>query len=204
LVERARITVDDHDLKIGLTTDMRTFTSRANLLIDPSGRVRAQELASSSSGQSVSGQSVSGQSTPHLTSSPLSSLEDRRRFREHRQWAHAIVIGGETARVEPYGKSKKPVLIYSHKKQRIDDWESEFSSLASRYGAHILIEAGPNLLHQLLEAGVVDELYLTRTDIRSKDLSSPRFNLELLEKLELIASERIGSDTFERYSRSTH
>jgi riboflavin biosynthesis pyrimidine reductase len=173
---------------------MRTFTSRANLLIDPAGRVRAQDLGSASG--------PAGESAAKLTSSPLSSLEDRRRFREHRQWAHLIVIGGETGRVEPYGKSKKPVLIYSHRKRSVDDWESEFSALASRYGAHILIEAGPNLLHQLLEAGVVDELYLTRTDIRSKDLSSPRLNLDLLEKLKLVESERIGSDTFERYHRA--
>lgn len=173
---------------------MRTFTSRANLLIDPVGRVRAQDLGSASG--------PVGESAAKLTSSPLSSLEDRRRFREHRQWAHLIVIGGETGRVEPYGKSKKPVLIYSHRKRSVDDWESEFSALASRYGAHLLIEAGPNLLHQLLEACVVDELYLTRTDIRSKDLSSPRFNLDLLAKLELVESERIGSDTFERYHQA--
>lgn len=157
----------------------------ASLLIDPSGRVRRGK-----------------------SSTPLSSPEDRTRFRSLRRWADCIVIGGQTANAEPYSKiaaeSRIPLVIYSRSGREVVDWQSEFADLASIHGRHLLVEAGPGLLEQLIDSEVIDRLYLTRTTRRSDDEASPKFDTSLLAEsrsFELIERIEGQEDLFEIYQR---
>ena len=50
-------------------------------------------------------------------SAPLSSSSDRKRFHELRAMSDAIVIGGETARCEPYGKTPVPLIVVTRSQE---------------------------------------------------------------------------------------
>lgn len=156
----------------------RDYQSRANILIDPLGRVRAGK-----------------------NSAPLSSPGDRDRFHQLRQWADCLVVGGETFRNEPYHLSSLPVASYSRTLKVISDWPGEFRDLAGRYGDKILVEAGPNLLHQLLDAQVIDQIHLTRTSRRSDDATSPIFDLTRIKEWKVLSEEADQENVFEIYSR---
>ncbi len=151
----------------------------ATLLIDPSGKV-----------------SEGG------TSRPLSSPFDRERFLSFRRWGRCIVVGGRTFQVESYQGSRIPVEVYSYSNRAITSWAGELERLKKKYGGRILVEAGPGLLHQLLDADLIDRLYLTRTDRCSSDLESPVFDLNRVMKsgtMKCIESFRVGQDLFETY-----
>jgi riboflavin biosynthesis pyrimidine reductase len=157
---------------------------RANILIDPDGRVRSGR-----------------------NSSPLSSPADRARFHQLRHWADCIVVGGATFRSEPYQNSSRnekegaPIITFSRSSEEITDWRKAFNEISSHHGDQILVEAGPNLLHQLINAGIIDELYLTRTQRESEDLESPRFDLAWIDGWPLVSREISSEDLFEVYSR---
>jgi riboflavin biosynthesis pyrimidine reductase len=183
IVKSAGFAVDNHDPRLGLTTDMATVTGEviASLLIDPSGRVRDGG-----------------------TSRSLSSAEDRRRFLSLRKWADCILVGSNTAAAENYRTTSLPVIIYSRREREIEDWKAEISRLKSTFGSHILVEAGPTLLTQLIDQGLIDSLYLTRTRRISKDVTSPIFDPSLhlqAGSMKLMESSRGEEDLFEVYER---
>jgi riboflavin biosynthesis pyrimidine reductase len=154
------------------------FQSRANILIDPLGRVRAGRNSSS-----------------------LSGKEDRKRFHQLREWADCILIGGETFRSEPYKDCPRPLIVFSRTEKTISDWRKEFREIAAKYGENILVEAGPGLLEQLIEAEVIDQIHLTRTIRESQDSSSPVFHLNKISDWRLISREEENGDLFEVYRR---
>jgi riboflavin biosynthesis pyrimidine reductase len=161
----------------------KLFESRANLLIDPNARVA--EFGSSKS---------------------LSSPEDRARFHALRNWADLIIVGGRTFKAEPYSGSTIPVHVFSRSDREISDWYQEFIELAQRYGRNLLIEAGPELLQQIIRAGALDHLHLTRTLRMSNDATSPVFSAPLMREIEeqwfITSDEEVGEDRFTIFSRS--
>lgn len=194
VIEGTGFTIDDHGRRLGLTTDMPPKSEIhprshviASLLIDPNGRVRDGESSRS-----------------------LSSPADRERFLSLRQWGDCIVIGSRTESAESYRRSRLPVVVYSRGREMISDWQVEMRKLRARYGDHVLVEAGPGILHQLIEQGALDQLFLTRTSRISTDKESPLFDLKFLGSehgLQLMESTEIeaadGSvDRFETYRRS--
>jgi len=161
-----------------LPTEVKVISS---LLVDPNGRVR-----------------------DGVSSRPLSSEVDRRRFLSLRALADCIVIGRKTWESESYAKTSAPVVVYSRKTHPITRWDLELERLTREYGPRIFIEAGPDLLEQLLKEGLVDRLYLTKTSRVSGDESSPRFDLRLLDRegaMVLIESLQGPEDLFEVYQR---
>lgn len=153
----------------------------ASLVVDPEGRV-------SESGNSL----------------PLSSPEDRARLNALRQWSSCILVGAATFRSGGYHESRTPVISYSRSTGEISDWNQELARVRAVHGPKILIEAGPNILEQLLEQELVERLYLTKSSRESKDITSPRFNLTLLEDgrgMKLIDSIQGSEDRFEVYER---
>jgi riboflavin biosynthesis pyrimidine reductase len=153
----------------------------ASLLIDPMGRVREGS-----------------------SSRPLSSPEDRQRFLSLRTLADCILVGRRTWESESYSKTKTPVVVYSRRINPITQWNLEILRLQREYGPQVVIEAGPDLLGQLLKEDVIDRLYLTKTSRESRDESSPRFDLETFlfsETMELIESIAGEEDFFEVYQR---
>ncbi len=155
----------------------------SSLLIDPVGRVR-----------------------DGVSSRPLSSEDDRQRFLALRASADCIVIGRKTWESESYAKTKVPVIVYSRATSPITRWAIELDRLQKEHGPRIVIEAGPDLLEQLLHEDLIDRLYLTKTSRESKDESSPRFDLALLDRegrMDLIDSNRGAEDLFEVYQRKS-
>ena len=112
-----------------------------------------------------------GSTTSNNSSKALSSKRDRERFHNLRKMADAILIGGNSARNEPYGSTPIPLFVIS-KSQSISEISSnEKAKIFNRNPKDavdairklgfktLLFEGGPNLLLDLINE--IDELYIT-------------------------------------------
>jgi riboflavin biosynthesis pyrimidine reductase len=96
------------------------------------------------------------------------------------------------------------VVVYSRRTHPITRWDLELERLQREYGPRIVIEAGPDLLEQLLKEDLIDRLYLTKTSRESNDESSPRLDLRVLDRegaMDLIEKFEGSEDLFEVYQR---
>ena len=112
-----------------------------------------------------------GSTSADGSSKKLSSQEDRRRFHELRNGANFIFIGGNTARIEPYGKTSIPVVVVSKFKTISEISNNELAEIINekptialemalrKYGENGIVEGGPNLLLEIIDQ--IDELYIT-------------------------------------------
>ena len=119
---------------------------------------------------------VGGTTTLKGSSSGLSTPADRLHFHELRKEFGAILIGGNTARNEPYAKTPVPLIILTHQplsgpaamNPSALAWsmplESAISRASERYG-DLLIEAGPTLIMEAIEGGLLTDLYLTLSPV---------------------------------------
>jgi len=121
---------------------------------------------------------VDGSTTANGSSIGLSNDEDRQRFHELRGESDLILIGGNTARREPYKRTPIPLYILTHSKvklqpknqlakqfqltpkQLLEEVINNFESSTST-PIKILVEAGPKLLLEMVNQSLVDHLYLT-------------------------------------------
>ena len=143
---------------------------------------------------------LDGSTTSAGSSAKLSSQEDRRRFNELRKRADVILIGGETARKEPYQKTPVPLVVTSKFKEILEinlNEKAEIVNIApvssikyarEKYGETILIEGGPNFLLEVIDE--VDELYITISSkngdgqVVSFDGLTRNFIMEDMEKID--------------------
>jgi riboflavin biosynthesis pyrimidine reductase len=106
----------------------------------------------------------------------VTSTLDRARFLERRRHVDAILIGGNTARNEPYRKTPVPVVVISTSminaladNRQAYWWNASASEALERarrlFGPTILIEAGPSIINELIASGEVDRLELSVTQI---------------------------------------
>jgi len=106
----------------------------------------------------------------------ITSGVDRTAFLARRRSADFLLIGGETARVEPYHRTPVPVVISSRSMinsladNRLAHWWnlSPTEALAKgvkKFGENILVESGPSLIDQLLLNNVLDGIYLSITSV---------------------------------------
>ena len=180
---------------MGNLRGMRSVITTANLIVGADG---STTLAGSSIG--------------------LSTDEDRRRFHELRSKNDLILIGGNTARREPYKRTPIPLYILTHTKvrlqpknqlvkqfalspaQMINQLRSSFNPDQSE-PINLLVEAGAALLKQMIEAGLIDHLYLTvnleKTGDNSISIS------DLTNHFELISRENIAPCDFLYYKKLT-
>jgi len=117
-----------------------------------------------------------GSTSKDGTSAGVSSAADRLSFLARRREADCILIGGNTARVEPYHRTPVPVVVIS--KSLINPladnrlahcWnlspEQALDRAIAMFGTRIHIEAGSAILTELIEVGRVDQLELSITDV---------------------------------------
>jgi riboflavin biosynthesis pyrimidine reductase len=117
-----------------------------------------------------------GSTTLNGSSKALSSGADRELFHSLRQGASAILIGGNTARTEPYELTPVPLVIVSasnqiptkiRKNPLVNIWDlsplEAVMRIQDQFGEEILIEGGPELVFELLDGDVIDEIYLTQS-----------------------------------------
>ena len=115
-----------------------------------------------------------GSTTIQGSSRGLSSPIDRTRFHQLRGRADVILIGGNTARLEPYSKTPCALIVLSHgqvpesirRNSLATLWNMDLPAaivkMRSQYKVAI-IEAGPKLLREALALKLVDELHITLT-----------------------------------------
>ena len=115
-----------------------------------------------------------GSTTKDGSSQGVTSGADRAHFLEHRRLADCILIGGNTARTEPYARTPVPVVVISR---------NLIKSLASNplahcwnlspvaglnkaieiFGPRIHVEAGASIISELIAAGRIDQFELSIT-----------------------------------------
>ncbi len=158
-----------------------------------------------------------GATTVAGQSSGLSTGSDRMRFHQIRTLADAILIGGSTARAEPYERTPVPLYVCTNSERPPGSAAANPKAVALRMSpSHaiaaalrehktILIEAGPNFLESVLKASLVDTLYLTRV---SKSGDGPLFTLDpttvglsLVEEQKSLAGNGSEEDIFQVYAR---
>lgn len=142
----------------------------------------------------------------------LSSPEDRTRFHAIRSQARALIVGGNTFREEFYEQTPIPVYVASRtprfqwidrpmekenpKAQFFSTTIPEILLRAEREcGSPILIEAGASFIAPLLKEGLIDRLYLTRTDRKGDDHFYPLE--EDLGRYHRVNADVVGDECFE-------
>ncbi len=155
---------------------------------------------------------ANGATSKNGSSIGLSSPADRQRFHDLRTQSDAILIGGSTARREPYKKTPIPLFIITHSLVRLQPKNqlakqlnlppklalAEISNFfANKESAQILVEAGPKLLTQMIQEGLIQTLYLTiNHSVTGENIIDLK---ELVKSFKLISSEKIADDEFQRY-----
>ena len=158
-----------------------------------------------------------GSTSKSGSSTPLSTQEDRDRFNALRLKNDLILIGGNTARREPYKRTPIPLYILTHTKVRLQpknqlakqflmppaqlfkEISENFPPTDDSSAIRVLVEAGPSLLQSLIDQGLIDHLHLTTNLVKEGE---NRISVEkLTSSFELISQEIIEEAKFERYKK---
>ena len=121
-----------------------------------------------------------GSTSKNGSSSGISTGADRTTFLARRRNADFILIGGQTARTEPYHRTPVPVVVASRSMinaladNRLAHWwnlppVSALEKGVKKFGPNVLVEAGPQLINELIQARVLDGIYLSITSVAGGD-----------------------------------
>ena len=147
------------------------------------------------------------------SSKSLSSTEDRRRFHELRTRASVILIGGNTARTEPYATTPVPLVVITRSgnipesvrgNSKAQIWEldpvSAIEKAQKEFGGDVLVEGGMGLVEELLVRNQIDELYLS---LSKKSGGENVYDLSALTRdFTVESSEKIDGETFLKLIRN--
>jgi riboflavin biosynthesis pyrimidine reductase len=158
-----------------------------------------------------------GSTTANNSSIGLSTDEDRLRFQQLRSRSDLILIGGNTARREPYKRTPIPLYILTHAKVRLQpknqlakqfslgigelfsEISNSFPPTDSISPIHLLVEAGPFLLQEMIDLSLINYLYLTKN--LEKNGENKISIQELTRPFKLLSSEKVGSCEFMHYQK---
>jgi len=115
-----------------------------------------------------------GSTSKESRSAGVSSPADRQVFLQRRREVDCIIVGGNTARHEPYSRTPVPLIVISRSlvnpvqgnhlahfwncspKQAVEKAQKQF-------GDKILIEGGVTMIKELIDQSIIDELELSVT-----------------------------------------
>lgn len=152
-----------------------------------------------------------GRAVREGSSRALSFPADRRRFHQLRSQADLILIGGNTARNEPYRTTPVPLIVLSrsahapsvasnHHASVLNSSLTQALSQIDPEFRSILIEAGPSLIKEALETKLVETFYLTISNAEG-DQDAPSYDVSsALGAYALIEEEPVDGGTFFTYS----
>jgi riboflavin biosynthesis pyrimidine reductase len=163
--------------------------------------------ASENSGQIIATLVVGsdGSTAKDGNSRGVTSTLDRARFLERRRKVDAILIGGNTARTEPYRKTPVPVVVISTSminsladNRQAYWWNASPSEAIERarrlFGPTILVEAGTSIILELLSLNLIDRLELSVTAVTGGE---DRIDIQqMLSHFTSVTSEIEGETTF--------
>ena len=141
-----------------------------------------------------------GSSTLRGSSTEVTSAADRATFLQRRRTVDCIIIGGNTARNEPYSKTPVPLVIVSKQAHpnlpKAHVWNLDPKDAVNKarkeFGEDILIEGGASFISYLLDHNMVDVLELSVTPASGgADLLDYKKYLSLADSV----SESVVSDT---------
>ena len=125
--------------------------------------------------------------------------------------ADAIIIGGQTARSEPYSKTPVPLIVVTRSSElpgsaaknptaimSNDDVATTLKRTMQSY-PYLLIEGGAHFLHAALAADLVDELYITAAAMSAEEPFTDRTTLT--QGFHLKSELSIDGDLFLHYAR---
>lgn len=118
-----------------------------------------------------------GSTTKNYSSKGVSSPADRKAFLSRRREFDVILIGGNTARNEGYGRTPCPLVIISHsdispvpENKLAHLWNLSPAAALMRareeFGERVLIEAGVAIVNELLADNLIDEFFLSVTPVQ--------------------------------------
>ena len=121
-----------------------------------------------------------GSTSKNGNSAGVSSSADRTAFLARRRSADCILIGGATARVEPYHRTPVPVVVISRSlinpladNRLAHCWnlapEKALDRALSTFGPDIHIEAGISIVNDLIAKNRIDAIELSVTDVTGGD-----------------------------------
>jgi riboflavin biosynthesis pyrimidine reductase len=117
-----------------------------------------------------------GSTSKNGSSREIASGADRNEFLARRREVDFILIGGQTARCEPYHRSPVPVVVASRSminsladNRNAHWWNcSPLEALErgiKKFGGKVLVEAGPGFISELIAARALDGIYLSISPI---------------------------------------
>ena len=115
-----------------------------------------------------------GSTSKKSKSAGVSSAADRRAFLARRRVVDCIIIGGNTARYEPYNRTPVPLVVLSRSlvnpvsgNHLAHMWNASPAEAVERatkqFGENILIEGGYSMICELLDENLLDGIELSVT-----------------------------------------
>ncbi|MCX6441364.1 MAG: dihydrofolate reductase family protein [Actinobacteria bacterium] len=146
-----------------------------------------------------------GSTTKGGSSRAITSGADRSEFLSRRRTADFILIGGKTARSEPYHRTPVPVVIASRSmvnaltaNRNAHWWNCSPSTALDRgikkFGSNVLVEGGANFIFDLISSRSLDGIYLSVTP-ESGGESKIDYD-ELLAKFSEVSSREVDGTQF--------
>lgn len=146
-----------------------------------------------------------GSTSQESRSAGVSSAADRQVFLQRRREVDCIIIGGNTARHEPYNRTPVPLVVIS--RSLVNPVQGNHLALLwncspvqavtkarAQFGDKILIEGGVSMINELIEHAIIDQLELSVTPASGGD---DRIDWKgLLAKFAYCQSHEIDGTTF--------
>jgi riboflavin biosynthesis pyrimidine reductase len=146
-----------------------------------------------------------GSTSKESRSAGVSSVADRQVFLQRRREVDCIIIGGNTARHEPYNRTPVPLVVIS--RSLVNPVQGNHLALLwncspvqavekarRQFGEKILIEGGISMINELIDHRVIDQLELSVTPASGGD---ERIDWkELLARFSHCTSHEVEGTTF--------
>lgn len=121
-----------------------------------------------------------GSTSKESRSAGISSPEDRKAFLQRRREVDVIIVGGNTARHEPYNRTPVPLIVISRSLVNPVQgnhlalfWNCSPAEAVTKartlFGEKILIEGGISMINELISHSMIDQLELSVTPASGGD-----------------------------------